>query len=112
MGQRGPAQVERPVEVHREIGGPVLVGHRRRVPHLVKTRDVGQDVEPAEVRDTVFDGLCAGLGEEMSTDVERASGTSANTSAIRAASRAMPNTFAPRSANNRAVAAPRPTTHR
>ncbi len=44
----------------------------------------------------------------MSTDAYLPPGTSANTSAIRSASRAMPNTDAPRSANSFAVAAPRP----
>ena len=44
----------------------------------------------------------------MSTAANVPPGTSANTSAIRSLSRAIPNTWAPRSANNRAVAAPSP----
>jgi len=46
--------------------------------------------------------------DAMSTDAKLPPGTSANTSAIREPSLAMPKTFAPRSANNRAVVAPRP----
>ncbi len=44
----------------------------------------------------------------MSTEAKPPPGISANTSVIRDASLAIPKTFAPRSANNRAVAAPRP----
>jgi hypothetical protein len=44
----------------------------------------------------------------MSTDAKLPPGTSANTSAIRAPSRAIPNADAPRWANSRAVAAPSP----
>ena len=47
-------------------------------------------------------------GVVMSTDAYLPPGTSANTSAIRSASRAIPNTEAPRSANSLAVAAPSP----
>ena len=47
-------------------------------------------------------------GVVTSTDANLPPGTSANTSAIRSASRAIPNTDAPRSANTCAVAAPRP----
>src|SRR5947199_102204 len=46
----------------------------------------------------------------MSTDEYLPPGTSANTVAIRSASRAIPNTDAPRSANTFAVVAPSPAT--
>ncbi len=44
----------------------------------------------------------------MSAAANAPPGTDSNTDDIRAVSRAMPNTVAPRSANNRATAAPRP----
>ena len=100
MRKRCAAQVERPVEVHSEVAVPLLVGHRRRVAHLVEARDVRQHVESAELGDTVGDGLAARRRIVMSTDAYMPPGTSANTSAIRSASRAIPNTDAPRSANS------------
>ncbi len=108
MRKCGAAQVERPVQVHREVLVPLLVGHRRRVAHLVEARDVGQDVEAAELGDAVRDRLRArrGIG-----DVHRrvlAAGHVGEHFAIRSASRAIPNTEAPRSANSCAVEAPSP----
>ena len=104
----GAAEVERAVEVHRQVVVPVLVGHRGGVPHLVKAGRVDQDVEPAEPLHTGGDRVPAGLrGGDVDRGVDPP-GTAVNTSAIRSASRAMPNTDAPRSANTCATAAPSP----
>jgi hypothetical protein len=59
--QRGPAQVERPVQVDREVLRPVLVIHRLGPTHLVAPGDVDQHIEPAELRDALLDRVATGL---------------------------------------------------
>jgi hypothetical protein len=59
MGKRGPTQVERAVQVDREIVGPFVVGHRLGAAHLMASRDVDEHVEPTELFDTALDRIAA-----------------------------------------------------
>ena len=43
-GQSGPAQIERSVQVDRQILCPVVVGHRLRPAHLMPSGDVDENV--------------------------------------------------------------------
>jgi hypothetical protein len=61
MGQCSPAEVERAVQVDREILRPVVVGHRLRPAHLVSPGDVDKDVQSAQLTDALLDRVPAGL---------------------------------------------------
>ena len=61
MWQRGAAQIERSGEVDGQIAFPLVVGHRRRMAHLMEPRDVHQHVEPPEDVDALCDGVAAGV---------------------------------------------------
>jgi hypothetical protein len=62
MGQRGPAQRKRPVEVDREVLVPVVIGHRLGSTHLMPPSDVDQDVKTAQLPDALLDSILTGLG--------------------------------------------------
>jgi hypothetical protein len=68
MRKRGPAQIERSAEIHREVVRPVVVGHGLGPAHPVASCDVDQHIEAAELRDAALDRSAT---RRRRTDVQR-----------------------------------------